>query len=295
MNRFLSSAFCLLLCTAFLFSCKKDDPEMPAPSAENGPYLILKLHFDEDQQRLDNFGNPAVVPSGHATQTPQFNTMSAHYAELIPNALTWLGEGEVLYEGPETTAGGDLAIDFDQAVLVGEGEEFQRIPLSSITAGQYEYLRMSLSYQNFDISLQASGINLDGTLAGFIGFNNYISNYTIEGDVVEVNGNKLQGYWGFESDFGVIEGQAPEGATTVVNPLWDSSPIPPGSCLVTGEFPEALSITGNETEDIEVVVSLSVNNSFEWVDSNDDGIYQPAENEPVVDMGIRGMIPTVQQ
>lgn len=295
MNRFLSFAFGLLFFSTLLFSCKKDDPETPAPSVESGPYLILKLHFDEDQERLDNFGNPAVVPSGHATQTPQFNTMSAHYAELIPNALTWLGEGEVLYEGPETTAGGDLAIDFDQAVLVGEGEIFQRIPLSSIAAGDYEYLRMSLSYQNFDISLQASGINLDGTLAGFIGYNNYITSYTIEGDVVEVNGNKLQGYWGFESDFGVVEGQAPEGATTVVNPLWDSSPIPPGSCLVTGEFPEALSITGNETEDIEVFVSLSVNNSFEWIDANDDGIYQPGENEPVVDMGIRGMIPSVQE
>ena len=286
----------LLGVVALLFSsCKKEDEnESPVSSAENGPYLVLKFHFDEDQERLDNFGNPSVIPAGNAAQTPQFNSLSAHYAELIPNANTWLGDGEVIYEGPETTAGGDLAIDFDQAVLAGEGEVFQRIPLSSISAGTYEYLRMSLSYQNYNIALQAKGFDLQGTLAGFIGYNNYITSYTIEGDEVAVNGNKLQGYWGFETDFGVVEGQAPEGATTVVNPLWDTSPIPAGSCLVTGLFPEALQITGTETQDIVVQVSLSVNNSFEWIDGNSDGIYQPGENEQVVDMGIRGMIPMVQ-
>ncbi|MEO1715283.1 MAG: hypothetical protein AAFU60_18295, partial [Bacteroidota bacterium] len=100
--------------------------------------------------------------------------------------------------------------------------------------------------------------------------------------------------WAFETDFpGVplIEGQAPEGATTVPNPIHALSPIPPGSCLVTGQFPAALEITGNETDDLVITVSVSINNSFEWVDTNNNGTYEPSEDE-VVDMGVRGLIPS---
>mgnify|MGYP003382705647 CR=1 FL=1 len=34
-------------------------------------------------------------------------------------------------------------------------------------------------------------------------------------------------------------------------------------------------------------------NGFEWLD-NGDGIYVPAAGDAVVDMGVRGMIPSVQ-
>jgi hypothetical protein len=64
---------------------------------------------------------------------------------------------------------------------------------------------------------------------------------------------------------------------------------------VTGAFAAPLVITGNETEDIVITVSLSTNNSFEWQD-NGDGIFEPGPpaNDVVVDMGVRGMIPIVQ-
>ena len=56
-------------------------------------------------------------------------------------------------------------------------------------------------------------------------------------------------------------GQAPAGATTVPNPIFASSPIPQGSCLVTGEFETPLVINGDETEDIVVVLSVSTKRS----------------------------------
>jgi len=94
------------------------------------------------------------------------------------------------------------------------------------------------------------------------------------------------------------DGQPPAGATTVVNPLSGTSPIPAGSCLVTGEFFNTagsslapLVITGSETSDIVITVSLSTNKSFEWKKVNGDGYYQPDAGEFPVDMGIRGMIP----
>lgn len=64
--------------------------------------------------------------------------------------------------------------------------------------------------------------------------------------------------------------------------------------MVTGQFAGSnMVITGNETADIVVEVSLSTNDSFEWID-NGDGIYEPEVGDVVIDMGIRGMIPTVQ-
>jgi hypothetical protein len=278
-----------------LVACGKDDPDDPTPVATS-PKMNFSFAFNPDQERLDNFGNSAVLPTGHAAQSPDFNSISAHYIELTPNALTPLGNGVVLYNGPQTLLGGEPAIDFNEAIVVGEGQVFQRINLSSIPAGTYEYIRVSLAYQNYDIDFLASGLELTGSLASFVGFNTYIGDYTIATQSIAVNANKLQGYWGFETTVlgttDVSTGQTPPGSTTVPNLLNATSPIPAGSCVVTAQFDEPLVITGNETSDIQMVLSLSTNNSFEWVETTVDGKFEPA-TEMVVDMGIRGLIPII--
>jgi hypothetical protein len=53
-----------------------------------------------------------------------------------------------------------------------------------------------------------------------------------------------------------------------------------------------LAITGYEKKNIVVTVSLSTNSSFEWIDLNNDGKYEPAAGETVVDMGLRGLVPS---
>jgi len=55
-----------------------------------------------------------------------------------------------------------------------------------------------------------------------------------------------------------------------------------------------LNITGNETQDIIIRVSLSTNKSFEWVDGNGNGKWEPNKGEQIVDMGLRGMIPYIE-
>lgn len=104
-----------------------------------------------------------------------------------------------------------------------------------------------------------------------------------------MNANKLQGYWAFETAYNVTQGQVPAGGTTVPNPLFNSSPIPQGSCVVTGAFQNPLIITGNETQNVVVTVSLSTNKSFEWEEHSTPGYYEPALGDVVVDMGVRGM------
>jgi hypothetical protein len=271
------------------FSCSDNDD-----TTTDEPMLIVKFQFDENQVRLNNLGQPSSVPAGNAAQSPIFNTISAHYLELAPNALTQIGQGTIIYHAPETNLGGANAIDFDQSKIVSEGETFLRIPLSQIAAGSYEWMRVSLSYQNYQINVRSAGVDYAGTLASFVGFNTYITDFNIGNNIFPVNGNRSQGYWAFglnDQPYST-SGQAPAGATTVPNPIASTSPIPQGSCVVTGKFASNLVIDGTETNDIVVTLSLSINNSFEWQEVTADGKYEPAIGENVVDMGLRGLIPT---
>ncbi|MFC0603602.1 hypothetical protein [Winogradskyella pulchriflava] len=278
----------LLLCFVACFACSEDQDDNPQPN------LIIKLNFDANQVRLDNLGQPATIPDGNAAQSPTIQRMSANYIELAPTATTLLGQGEVIFEGAETNAGGDMAIDFQQAIFAGDDEVFLSIPLSQVQAGSYNWVRVSLAYQEGDIQVLTDNVGeVTGRLASFVGYNNYITDFDLNGSTITVNDDVLQGFWAFEALGFTVQGQAPEGATTVPNPLFDTSPVPQGSCVVTGQFENEFTITGNENQDVTVTLSFSINNSFEWTEVNADGKYEPTAGEQVVDMGLRGLIPSV--
>ena len=278
----------LLLSLIISFSCSEDNDDNSQPN------LIIKLNFDANQQRLDNLGQPATIPNGNAAQTPVIQKMSANYIEFAPTATTLLGQGEIIYEGVETNAGGNMAIDFQQSIFAGDDEVFLSIPLSQVATGNYEWVRVSLAYQEGDIVVLTDAVGeVTGRLASFVGYNNYITEFDLNGSTISVNDDVLQGFWAFEALGFTTQGQVPEGATTVPNPLFNTSPVPQGSCVVTGEFVSPFMITGNETQDVTVTLSFSINNSFEWVEVNADGKYEPTAGEQVVDMGLRGLIPSV--
>jgi len=279
--------FLMAISLISLVSCKKD-------KTQSEPKLIIKLVVDSSQVRLGNLGTPAAIPAGNAGQHPFFNKISAHYLELAPNAYTPLGSGAKLYHAAETSAGGSTAIDFSKAIVKAPGEIFLEIPLKDVPTGSYEWARLSLSYQNYDVKFYYNNAPLTGTIASFVGYNNYLTSFLVKTQSVTVNQNKLQGFWAFETVTGVQTGQSP--GTTVPNPIASTSPIPAGSCVVTGQFASPFIITGNETADIVVKMSLSTNNSFEWNDLNGNGKWDvgPGTFENVVDMGLRGLIPIVE-
>jgi hypothetical protein len=326
-THFLSLAGIVLVTAIAFNSCKKDKDEEPAPVATTpppagacspnttfvpdaaaGPRLIFKFKFDSTQVRLNNFGNPSTVPAGNAAQSPVFNLMSQHYIELAGN-FDSLGQGDVIYMGASTTAGGANAISYCSSTQTGENQVFFSKAISQITPGTYDWLRVSLAYQNYNITYKANAVPGShigtGTIASFIGYKTYVTGYKMNGHDHTPSsstggaGNHVQGYWGFETSVAgsnyFVDGQAP--GTTVPNPLFASSPIPAGSCVVTGKFVDnsmsysPLVITGSETSDIVITVSLSTNKSFEWHEVTADGYYQPELGEYVVDMGVRGMIP----
>lgn len=270
------------------WSCSQDNDDTQTNEAN----LIIKLKFDPNQERLNNLGQPSTIPIGNAAQSPTIGKMSANYIEFASGAFTSLGDGEVVFSSDETTVGGANAINFQNAVFAGNNETFLSIPLSQVASGNYNWVRVSLAYQEGDINLLVNGNDITGTLASFVGYNSYITSFDLNGSTIDVNENKLQGFWAFEALGFTSQGQAPEGATTVPNPLFDSSPIPQGSCVVTGQFENGLTISGVETNDVVVTLSFSINNSFEWTEVNADGKYEPAAGEQVVDMGLRGLIPS---
>lgn len=288
-------ALCLMM-GLVIISCKKKDEVEDNPPTPPEPMLIFKLKLDSNQDRLDNFGQVVPLSSNHGALTPLFNGISAHYIELTQNAFVQVGNGEVVYHAPETMSGGDLAIDFSQSVVVKDGEVMFSMPLKLVTPGTYQFARVSLGYQNYDVPFTASGVEMTGTIASFVGYNTYISSHVIKTESDVVNGNRLQGYWAWETHANqflpspiVNVGQS--AGTTVPNPISSTSPIPPGSCLVTGEFPSSLVISGNETSSITVELSFSINQSFEWFDVNQNNVFEPMDGDTVVDMGIRGLIP----
>lgn len=293
----------LALGAILLVSACKKDPDPIEPPAEQGPRLIFKFKFDSTQVRLNNLGQPVTVAPGNEAQCPKMNSMAAHYIELAQNDFTALGAGEILYRATENTVGWSNAVMFDDLNLVAEGEEAFSIPLSDVAAGSYKWIRLSVAYQNYDIKFKSNSYVGWGTIASFLAFNTLINDYMIKTQTINVGADKLQGYWGFEANipfFGyyTLTGEAPAGATTVVNPN-PNSPIPAGSCVITAQFEDAngnplnLSITGNETEDIIVTVSISTNKSFEWIENSGDNLYEPAAGDTLVDMGVRGIIPII--
>jgi hypothetical protein len=308
-----------LFLSLFITSCKKDGDTSPQSTTAK---LRFKFKFDENQIRLDNLGNEVSVASGNAALTPDFNAMSAYFIELVPTKFTQIRAGEVVYEAnTQTSEAGssfETAVIFDEAIVSDEGAIFLEIPIKDIAPGAYEYLRASVTYQNADVRFNLKNLpaplpselnNQAGTFAGFIGFNSHINDLKVKQKTISVNADKTQGFWAFEPQLdppyqdlyttyinaeGVVTGQAPEGSTTVVNILEEFGvELPFGSCIVTGELENGLTITGNETEDITLTLSFSINKSFEWVDNNSNGEWdfdvQAQRVEQVVDMGLRGL------
>ena len=298
----LSLSACLVI--VGLVSCNKD--------VRTFNDIHFSFEIDSLQPRLDNFGNPSTIEAGHATQTPVFDLLSVHYIEISQDEFTPFKEGSVLYLAPETDAGGDGAIDFDSSIVAAPGAEFLKVNLERLVPGTYKYVRVSVAYQQYKVNYDVNNVpvvgalpNQTGAIASFIGYRTYIRDLQIENLSTPIFANKLQGFWGFETLFtgdlagynAIYSGQSAAGATTVVNPIDATSPVPAGSCVITGAFAEPLVIEGDEEGSLYISLSFSNNQSFEWIDTNDNGKWDvdaaaPENTEAVTDMGLRGLIPS---
>lgn len=304
----------LMLCFFFSSCIKEDDRD------NIDAKVIFRYKFDSTLERLGNDGQPASLKEGNGALSPVLNAMSVYHIELMPAASTPFEQGVVLFKAPGTTEGGEKAIDLSRQETAGNYEVFFAIPLKDIPPGEYEWLRVAPAYQQYAVSCHLDTtitvvtdtssvdvlINDDfpATVAFFPGYNTYISSLLLRTLSLDVQGNRRQGFWGFEANYGAevvnetdtLSGQLTEGGMTVVNPISDSSPVPPEYGVITAAFrPGKLVITGKETENIIVEVSFSTNHSFEWQEIIPNAKWDPWKGEPLMDLGLRGMVPEIQE
>ena len=273
------------------------------------PCLNVCFQFSSTQERLGNTGTITNIPVGNAGQNPDFKLISAHYYELSQTDTTPLGNGTIIFQPTTvvdtTYSTNDIrrnAFNFNDLKKTKEYEIALSIPLKNIAPATYRFFRISLAFQEYDVSLRVNNtavgiIDFKGRLSSFVGVNTYITSYTNNDETITLNSFRSQGYWYFNPNpiqisgmsFNVNSSTGQSASTTVVNPLFATSPIPSGSCVVTNSFDSPLVITGNETKDINILASLSTNKSFEWRDLNNNGIWEPVDSESVVDMGLRGV------
>ena len=305
---------CLFSGLLVLLSCSSDLKE----DTENPEDFMLNISFvmDVNAERLDNLGNLVGVSEGNAAQNPDFEVLGLHFIGLYPNQFTPFEEGATIFSSPATNKGGTVAIDFEKELFLTKTDYQISFPLSDIPPDTYEFFRSSIGYQQYTIDYNLAGlasenstwpedvsdsIDVIGTVASFLGFNTYISNYTLGDQTISIDSNKLQGYFGLETSGEVSgfsfnefsEGESQQ--TTVPNPINETSPVPPGSCVVTGKFNSVLVIPEEPVADINIQITISINNSFEWKDDNGNGKFEPLLGEKVVDMGTRGVFPIVLQ
>ena len=109
-----------------------------------------------------------------------------------------------MYKGIETNAGGAAAVDMAEVKFAGSDETFVSVDLTDLAPGTYEWIRVSLIYDNYVIDFYTNQVpltdmNLSGRLESYVGFNNYITSHVIKDSKLVVNENKLQGWvveWG---------------------------------------------------------------------------------------------------
>jgi hypothetical protein len=292
-----------------LFGCKKEPDKM----------LHFVIKFDSLQEKLGNNGLPATLRTENAAQTPALNSIGFNGIELVQNEFTKYGQGVSVFSTPETTLGGEKALDYQQVKSVKAGETIFSIPLKDIAPGTYNWIRTSVAYQNFDVifnmlNVPFAGNFLEerGTMASFMASNTYITPNKIWEKMDTTKGNRKQGFWAFETKLTpaynpynrMFNGQSALGATTSPNPLLQTSPTPLENTVLTGRFEGSLSISGSETADVTVTLTFSNNKSFEWEETiNRNGKWdfnmQPVPGQPsverIIDVGLRSLKASVNK
>ena len=147
----LQTMFAVASAMLLLSACQKNADTVTPISGTGTAKVNFIFKFDSTQVRLNALGQPTTMPAGHAGQSPRFNTMSAHYVELTPTTFTALGAGAVIYKAPQVATGGATAIDFTNSKFAGNNQVFLSVPVKDFAAGTYNYLRVSLAYQNYNI------------------------------------------------------------------------------------------------------------------------------------------------
>ena len=295
----------VILAALSMFSCNKDVKEFVSQ------YFISEA--DPSGARLDWDGNSSEVAAGNIGITPDsVLNIGIHYLELVQDANTAYKSGVIIYRSPETFQGGEIAIDFDSLLFLAPGTEIFNANLRKIPPGTYSYIRASVTCISYGITVDLDDVpgagavnNVPATMYSFLGYRTYIGSIQADTNDQEINANRALGFWLLETrqpeaDWNkVIQTQLNSNLVTVVNELSDSAPIPNSTAIITGVFDEPLVITGEESDDLYLTLTFSVNKVIEVADANSDGTWDlnyqfNVLSEELMDHGLRSLRATFE-
>jgi len=262
-----------------IIACVKENDQqgMPLPKLSQ---LKMILKFDSTQVRLDNYGNIAIIPTGHEAQSPLSYSVSIKQIELLrDSSADYYAGANYFYNSSATQQ------------LAHEGIAFDEYISSHDAPGTFKWIRVYFGLQNFRIRCKVNGNVVEGSLLSFLKPVNNENEYLINDSTIINDSTMNKGQWFLELDGGIspiLAGQVqPESAISQPNSLHYSWPAPSDLYVVTCPINPILSI-GRPYYDT-VTLSISINKSFEWVEHSDPDYFEPLNGDTIVDFGIRGV------
>ncbi|MEO8087058.1 MAG: hypothetical protein ABI763_09575 [Bacteroidota bacterium] len=279
LNPFLNKFRILILSIPILVISSCKDKEILPDKTVNPPASIeIFIHIDSLQDRLDNFGNPANIPTNHGTLSPKFNSVSIFKIELLDDSTENFNSGLIIYQSSDRVE----LHDGDSQLEYFYGNQLPR---------QFKFIRVYFNDQNYHFDLKYNGNIIDGTLLSFLWPNNYSSSFHIKDSIVNNDSIVHEGKWFLElgsTNNPVLNGEVvPLSNITQPNVLYQEWPVPSSMYVVTCPINPIFSI--DKFEHKSFVLSISSNKCFEWVEHSDPAFFEPFDGDTIVDVGIRGL------
>ena len=271
-----------VLSVIFLYSCepKEDGPihDPYHPLQPNLSTLVIKFEFDSLQERLDNFGNPSTLPANHQAVSTNFNSILIKMIELLKDSSEGYEDGTIIFFNTSS-------------VGMTVNDSLWRYLSNTQAPGLYKWMRVYFYYQNFEIPCKVNGNLFDGTLLSLLDPDQVFPSYTLMDSTIYGDSLMQGGSWFLELHTSgldtLVRGQISQGQVTMPNFLHYSWPVPQDKYVVT--FPITSDMEFTRPGYKEIVISISTNNNFEWIDHSDPNYFEPFDGDSIYDFGISGI------
>lgn len=151
-------------------------------------------------------------------------------------------------------------------------------------------IRLYLSYQNFKVHCKIGGSESDCNLLSFLHDNHSYQNLFIQDSIISLDSARNKGEWFLEADSA--------GSGMVLHGKIDHITAPNALCgifpdqsdmryVLTCPISSGISFYNNETKSLKL--SISMKNSFEWIEHSDPAYFEPLNGDTIYDFGLRGL------
>lgn len=285
------AASLVLLSTA----CRKQNF---TPTTE--PQLVLSASNDTSLERLGANGLPEPVAAGLGIAHMAGLVLQAQRVELLEQPDG--GRTTVLFELPPQSFGGISVLPNRRSLRIPD-RFFHVVPLEQISSGNYNWIRITpLTISDLAARLQYDSIQAGGTrlpllatgyLMGICSNNTLVDTIMNFRTVLGTNLVLQRGDLLFTGQaITATQATVPINLLSVLRlaepSLIGSAGAPNSRDLYLKIENGPLRIGSRETKSIYLDLTLGVNHSMEWTESNGNQLFEPAAGEQILRMGTRG-------